>query len=473
MDPRDPLPPPLRTLLRLLCLGGLALALAACRGEPGDAAKRRLAGSAQGWNVVLLTADTLRADHLGAYGYAVRPTSPQIDAQLASGVTFETALAQRASTWPSLASLLTGLYPSGHGVTENGYGFPDALPTLPKILGKAGYRTGAFLSNMCKANHGGWDAFACSGGRDTRAVQNAVAWASGLGGEQPYFLWVHLFGAHPPYYNGGDRARELDPGYEGPVAARKWQLDRIMTGKVPLGPRDVQHLNAVYDAAVLGTDDLAGALLEGLRKAGRLERTIVIFTADHGEELYAHNGYLYHSCSVYQTTLHVPLGIAAPGLLTKGARVPQTVELIDVMPTLLSLLGVAPPKEQHGRSLVPYLERPGGGGRGKPAFSEYGNTSLRTVVEGDWKLVHNPEGVDPVCIPDAPPHHFPIGRAELYDLARDPDETRNLAADQPARVAELVRLLNQRFAGIRRRSGPQRVPEELRKELENLGYVAR
>ena len=473
MCSRDSLPPPLRTLLLLLCLGGLALALAACRGKPEDAAKRRLGGSAQGWNVVLLTADTLRADHLGAYGYAVRPTSPQIDAQLASGVTFEAALAQRASTWPSLASLLTGLYPSAHGVTENGYGFPDALPTLPKVLGKAGYRTGAFLSNMCKANHRGWDAFACSGGRDSRAVQNAVAWASGLGGERPYFLWVHLFGAHPPYYNGGDRARELDPGYEGPVAPRKWQLDQIMTGKVPLGPRDVQHLNAVYDAAVLGTDDLAGALLEGLRQAGRLERTIVVFTADHGEELYAHNGYLYHSCSVYQTTLHVPLGIAAPGLLTAGARVPQTVELIDVMPTLLSLLGVTLPKEQHGRSLVPYLERPGGGGRGKPAFSEYGNTSLRTVVEGDWKLVHNPDGVDPVCIPHAPPHHYPIGRAELYDLARDPGETRNLAADQPARVAELLRLLNQRFAGIRRRGGPQRLPEELRKELENLGYVAR
>ena len=473
MDSRDALPPPLRTLVRLLCLGGLALALAACRGEPGDAAKRRLAGSAQGWNVVLLTADTLRADRLGAYGYTVRPTSPQLDAQLASGVTFEAALAQRASTWPSLASLLTGLYPSGHGVTENGYGFPDALPTLPKVLGAAGYRTGAFLSNMCKANHRGWDAFACSGGRDSRAVQNAVAWASGLGGERPYFLWVHLFAAHPPYYNGGDRARELDPGYEGPVAARKWQLDRIMTEKVPLGPRDLQHLDAVYDAAVLGTDDLAGALLEGLRKAGKLERTIVVFTADHGEELYAHNGYLYHSCSVYQTTLHVPLGIAAPGLLTAGARVPQTVELIDVMPTLLSLLGVPPPKEQHGRSLVPYLERPGGGGRGKPAFSEYGNTSLRTVVEGDWKLVHNPDGVDPVCIPNAPPHHFPIGRAELYDLARDPGETRNLAADQPARVAELVRLLNQRFANIRRRGGPQQVPEELRKELQNLGYVAR
>ena len=94
---------------------------------------------------------------------------------------------------------------------------------------------------------------------------------------------------------------------------------------------------------------------------------MVVVTADHGEELYEHNGYLYHSCSVYQSTLHVPLGISAPGLIPPGARVPQTVELIDVMPTLLALLGLPALPEVHGKSLVPYLERPGEGGRGRPA----------------------------------------------------------------------------------------------------------
>src|SRR6202023_2219260 len=106
-------------------------------------------------------------------------------------------------------------------------------------------------------------------------------------------------------------------------------------------------------------------LLAGLRQNGSLDHTLVIVAADHGEELYAHNGYLYHSCSVYQSTLHVPLGLAAPGLLPAGAGVPQTVELIDVAPTLFDLLAVAPPREQHGRSLVPYLERPGAAGAGK------------------------------------------------------------------------------------------------------------
>src|SRR6185295_12971287 len=189
--------------------------------------RRRLAGEAKGWNVVLLTVDTLRADRLGAYGYAARANSPQIDAQLASGVVFENAMSQRASTWPSLASVLTGLYPSGHGVNENGYGFPDGVPTLPRLLHAAGYQTGAFLSNMCKANHQGWDDFSCSGGEDGKTVQRAIDWGRSREGKQPFLLWVHLFGAHGPYYNGGDlAARVLDPGYEGPLGTKRWQLDR-------------------------------------------------------------------------------------------------------------------------------------------------------------------------------------------------------------------------------------------------------
>ena len=168
-----------RLLFVSFCLG-LCLSLSSCGGEKPREAKAperpRLAGGAKGWNVVILSIDTLRADRLGAYGYKARANSPRIDGQLASGITFDNAMSQRASTWPSLASLLTGLYPSGHGVQENGYGFPDDLPTLPRILQGAGYRTGAFLSNMCKANHQGWEAFACSGGEDGKTIRRAIDW---------------------------------------------------------------------------------------------------------------------------------------------------------------------------------------------------------------------------------------------------------------------------------------------------------
>jgi arylsulfatase A-like enzyme len=458
-----------RILLPILFL---VLLLAACGKDKAPAERRPLAGAAKGWNVVLLTVDTLRADRLGSYGYTARPNSPRVDAQLASGITFENAMSQRASTWPSLASVLTGLYPSGHGVNENGFGFPDDLPTLPKLLHAAGYQTAAFLSNMCQANHQGWDTFSCSGGQDGKDVRRALEWARTADPRRPFLLWVHLFGAHPPYYNGGDGADGMDPGYQGPLGPRKRLLDPVMTTPIPLAPRDVQHLDALYDAAVQGSDRISGSLLAGLRAAGRLDRTIVLFAADHGEELYQHNRYLYHSCSVYQTTLHVPLGLSAPGVIPAGARVPQVVELIDVLPTLLDLVGVAKPAEQHGKSLVPYLERPGEGGRGAPAFSEYGSSTIHTVLQDHWKLVHNPQGFSPVCIPDAPPNHYPIGREELYDLSRDPGEKENLAARQPAKVAELARLIDRRFTGLRNRVHDQKVPEDLKKELNSLGYVA-
>nr|MDP9122858.1 sulfatase-like hydrolase/transferase [Acidobacteriota bacterium] len=355
------------------------------------------------------------------------------------------------------------------------------------VLHAAGYRTAAFLSNMCEANHQGWDSFRCSGGSDGKTVSRALDWArtdgsagtdgaagaaGATGGNgRPFLLWVHLFGCHGPYYNGGDVARQLDPGYDGLLGPKKWRLDQVMTRHLKLTDGDLRHLYALYDAAVMGSDRLAGALFDGLRQARRLDHTLFVLAADHGEELYAHNGYLYHSCSVYQTALHVPLGFAGPGLLPAGPRVPQAVELLDVTPTILDLLGVAPPDRLDGRSLVPYFERPDSGGTGKPAFSEYGATALHTVVDGAWKLVHNPGGVDPDCIPGLPPHHqFPIAKAELYDLANDPGETHDLAAREPARVAELGRLISRRFAN-RTHHAPQTISKELKKKLGTLGYV--
>jgi arylsulfatase A-like enzyme len=452
----------------------LALVLAVgCRREPAapSAPRSSLAGAAAGWSVVVLSIDTLRADRLGAWGYERPGQSPRLDRLVASGVRFARAMAPRASTWPSLASVLSGLYPSGHGVLANGYSFPAAVATMPRLLRASGYQTGAFLSNMCSANHSGWDRFSCSGGRDQRAIREAADWAGSLAADRPYLLWVHLFGPHPPYYNGGARATELDPGYTGTLAPRKGALDAAMLRPSGLDAADRVHLDAIYDAAVMGTDRLAGELLDALASSGRLERTLVVLLADHGEELYEHHRYLYHACSVYQSTLHVPFALSAPGLLTEGASVPQVVELIDVLPTLLDLLGIASPDSLHGVSLRRYLERPGEGGAGKPAFSEYDLTDIRTVLADDWKLVDNPQALAPDCVEGAPPGFYALAEEELYDLRSDPGETRNLAALEPARVAALRTLLAQRFAKLGRPAA-QELTEELKSELRALGYVA-
>ncbi len=451
----------------------VALLLAAC-GPEREGPDGRLAGSARGWNVVLISVDTQRADRLGAYGYQRRTTSPRTDTLLLrSGARFERAMSPRGATWPAMATVLTGLYPKGHGVIRNGYSFPDGLPTLPLILEEAGYQTGAFLNNMHKANHRGWDEFYYGRGDDRRLVRKALAWTRRLDPERPYFLWAHLFGPHSPYHMAKllDEIPGADPAYDGPIKMGKVALDQVLSERIPLDERDLEQLNALYDAAVLATDQTVGRLLDGLRSAPGAERTLFIYTSDHGEELYEHHDYFYHACSVYQTVLHVPLAFVAPGLLAPGTAIQPLVELVDVLPTLLDLIGVEPPAEQHGVSLVRLLERPDAGGEGRPAFSEYDDTSIRTVLSGDWKLVVNPDGVEPECVPGAPDFPFPIGPIELYDLGSDPGETRNLAAERPELVAELERLLEARFEGLSDRSHDQEIPEELRRELEALGYV--
>ena len=451
----------------------LAIACASRREDtPTDDA---LSAGASGSNVILITIDTLRADRLGASGHTVggASPSPRIDALLAAGVHFTNAIAPRAITWPSLASVLTGLYPSGHGVFENGYELIDTIPTLATLLADNGYQTGRFMSNMCRANHLGWQHSFCSRGVDSKINGEAFAWLDQIEPDRPVFLWAHYFGAHSPYYNGGDRAeKRLNPGYAGPVAPKKGWLNRIMTEEIALGQSDLQHLDALYDAAVMGSDRFTGELLDGLAARGLVDSSLIVFLADHGEDLYDHNQYIYHACSVYQSGLHVPLAFVAPGLIAEAEAVPQSVELLDVTPTVLDLLGLWAPDSLHGTSLVPYLERSEFSGQGQPAFSEYGSSRIHTVQQGNWKLVDNPDHDSPYCLPGAPEGHYPLAEVELYNLADDPLETTNLADRYPERVAELQELIRQRFANLPSRLETQDLPEHLKEELEALGYVA-
>jgi arylsulfatase A-like enzyme len=419
----------------------LVLLILACS-QPGDPEPPtdRLSGSASGRNLILITVDTLRADRLGVNDHTVQGTSPspRIDALMTSGVHFANTIAPRAITWPSLASVLTGLYPSGHGAYENGYELVEGIVTLPMILQAQGYQSGRFLSNWCRASRLGWNTTYCSHSADSEINPEVVSWLDEIDTEQPFFLWVHYFGAHSPYYNGGERAAKvLNPGYDGPVAPKKGWLNRIMTEEIPLDDADLRHLDALYDAAVMGTDDYVGRLLAALESRQLIDDSVLVFLADHGEELYDHNRYIYHACSVYQSGLHVPMAIAVPGVLEGGGVVGHSVELMDVAPTVLDLLGATAPAGLHGSSLVPYLERPEASGAGKPAFSEYPPANIHTVQVGGWKLVDNPDLVSPFCLPDAPEEHYPLERVELYDLVEDPLETTNLAEQYPEKVAEL------------------------------------
>ena len=449
------------------------LGLLACSKQTGAGAGKGLHGAATGWDLLLVSVDTLRADRLGAYGYDQRATSPALDALFASGVGFARTTAPRALTWPSLATVLTGQYPSGHGLLGNGYSFAEDQVTLPKLLRRAGYTTGAFVNNMIRANHQGWDLFNSAGGMDNRLNSRAVDWVGGLDGSAPHFLWVHYFGAHAPYRTAGRFATQLlDPDYEGPVQRGKKALAQITGEGVQLSEADLKQLNAVYDSAVMGTDRRVGLLLQALREAGEMERTVVVFLGDHGEDLYEHNQYIFHSCSAYESALRVPLAFSAPGLIVGGGMVSQPTELADVMPTVLDLLGLEVPEEVQGVSLVPYLERPRRGGEGRPAFSEYGESRIHTVISGNWKLIANPDGYRPECLAGFPDYAYEIEPVELYNLADDPNERVNLAASHPRRVAELEALIQARFATLVEGREGQELPEDLKEELRALGYVA-
>ncbi|HVS63378.1 MAG TPA: sulfatase [Thermoanaerobaculia bacterium] len=495
----SPLPAVSLALLRAVLLSSPLLSsvvVAGCSApESGDGPS--LAGAASGYNVVIVSVDTLRADRLGAWGYMTRETSPEMDRLVTSGVRFAQASAPRALTWPSLATMLTGLYPSGHGLLYNGYLLDDAQPTLPLILKQAGYETAAFLANMCKANHQGWDQFDCAGGVDRRVNREAIAWLRQRQPDRPFLLWVHYFGPHSPYYAGGDLARtQLDPGYEGELLPKKGVLDRVMTGPIPLDDADRRHLDAIYDAAVIGTDRWIGELHDVLEQEIGLERTVIVFLADHGEDLYQHHDYLYHACSVYETSLHVPLAMIAPTLLPAGAVHEGVVEMVDLLPTLLDLLGLQDPSCLHGETLRPLLERaaapggvqPGGaqpGGVRRPvggapagggsAFTEYGASEVFTFREGDWKLVVNPTGKAPICMEGVAEGFYPIDERELYDLSVDPTEQTDLSKVRPERLGQLEAAITVRRKALcgARPAERQSLDEETQRELEALGYVTK
>lgn len=440
-------------------------------GTVSVAAKSPTAGGAQGWNVVLLSVDTVRADRLNSYGYSERSTSPKIDQLLASGVRVARAVAPRALTWPSLASVLTGQYPSSHGLVGNGYKFADGQRTLAHSFAGEGYATSAFLSNMCEANHQGWDHFACSDGDDSLAIAEAVDWWSELAPEEPRFMWVHLFATHSPYRNGRGHVDRLDPDYDGPLEMRSAVINRLVSEEGALSARDRAHLDAMYDAAMMGTDLLVSELLKGLEPGGQLDRTLIIFLSDHGEELYDHNQYAFHACSMYETVLHVPLAFIAPGVLPTGTVSTAAAELLDVAPTIAELVGVEPPPDIEGVSLVPYLSREGHGNRRKAAFSEYDpNAKIHTVFLDNWKLIRNPTGKIINCRRSGRP--FAIAPIELYQVTADPLEQSNLSAGQPDRVAYLSSLIEARFADAPA-AEVQEIEPELRQKLEGLGYLTR
>lgn len=426
-------------IVRALLLAATAAAAAACGHRPR-------------WNVLLVTFDTTRADHIGCYGRAGART-PVLDALSGEGVRFAHAYSSIPLTCPSHSTILTGKYPPAHGVRDNGlFVLAPEQRTLAEILKERGYRTAASIGGFpLVARFGlnqGFDLYDdrlsepydnvlgrpaaapqlfMETRRAARVNEPALEWLD-ANASQPFFMWLHYYDPHQPFQ--------------------------------PPVPYDEVFAHSPYDGEIAYADESLGVILDRLKKLKVYDRTLVVFTSDHGEGLNEHRE-LTHSFLLYDTTLQVPLIVRPPGG-PAGRTVDARARLVDVAPTILDLLDVPVPADMQGRSLVPLFE---GGAQAAGDRVHYAETlsprlsqnwgELRALYDGSFKYIHGP-------------------RPELFDIRADPKETEDLVRSRP----EVAARMREKLADFLKRnspSGPSRmtpVDAETRSRLEALGYLA-
>ncbi len=425
-------------------------------------------------NVLIVSIDTLRPDHLASYGYG-RVTSPGIDALARRGITFENAFAPRGSTWPSLATMLTSLSPITTNVRENGHYLRPGTATLADILRTEGYVSRAFVSgSICHLTRRipAFEHTFC--GEDEPVTDRAVEFLR-TADDRPFFAWVHLIAPHGPYDPPAEYDKFTNAGYRGPVGRDQATLGALIRNQKPLSDADRAQLYGLYDGEILFADALVDRMLDALDERGLRENTVIAFLSDHGEELADHNGYLYHSCSVYDSVLRIPLVIALPGDALAGTRVTPIVQTEDLAPTLLDLVGVARLPTFEGESLRPLLGGKPGAQESEAeriAWSEWYDMNVSNTVQtlrtSRWRYVSNPHGITPKCPPKG--NYYKIAREELYDHTNDPLDQHDVAAAHPDVVRHLAALAEQ-AAAASTSVAPQQMDKNLEEELRSFGYV--
>jgi arylsulfatase A-like enzyme len=429
--------------------------------------------------VLLITIDTLRRDHCSVYGYA-HDTTPSLRRVAEAGARFDLAYAPTSSTAPSHASILTGLYPPAHRVVKNGLGLPARNETLAETLGARGYQTAAIVSSFVLDAKFGfaqgfsqyqddfeattasaavetWEGHAVEAGFDRRAdatTRRAIRWLwEDRDRERPFFLFVHYFDPHAPYEAPGAFAHRFPP--PDPAAAEGVRASLAFR-------EAVQN----YDGEIAFTDREIGRLLEALERLGLSEDTLVVITADHGEGLMDHRS-MKHGLDLYEEVVRVPLLFRWTGRIPAGRVLDRPVELVDLAPTILDLIGVERPGAFQGRSLAASLRGEGPLDPDRPIYlqrrhfdAEYADGIYVKgrqfgIRWGHWKYI------------DASDQ----GRTELYHLATDPQERVDRSRSDPEQAARLAEKLTAWRAGGAEARPVETLSEGDRKALEALGYV--
>jgi arylsulfatase A-like enzyme len=419
-------------------------------------------------NVLLVTVDTLRADHLGAYGYAL-PTSPAMDALAAEGVRFTEAYTPVPTTAPALASMLTGVYLDEHGVRENSAELPERLATLGEAFAAAGYDTAGFFGNGAIRYGFGqglrvWEPFAPTFFfTDAAGVTRAIAWLESA--RSPWFLWIHFMDPHGPY-SSSPSARSAsfryprDPALDVELpAGRANSVHRMIPQYQVLGPlRRVGDYVRRYDGEIAGTDEQIRRLRDALEARGTLDDTLIVLTADHGESLGEDGYYFQHGIVLNDASLRVPLVLRHPAL-PPGTRVEAPASLLDVMPTVLSLVGLPAPASGHGRDLTPVVFGAPAEPRTLVAYTVSGATQVAVRRDG-WKLVGRVRRDD-----EAPPPRRLLRAAAGREEDVDPSAHAAVAAELERELGVHANRGNP-FALAK----PSVDPED-RRRLRALGYL--
>jgi arylsulfatase A-like enzyme len=477
-------------------------------------------------NVLLITIETLRADHVGAYGYE-RNTTPNLDRLARQGALFRTTSTQAPFTLPSITSVMTGLTPSRHGVRNHPGTLTPDHTTIAERLHDAGYQTAAMTRHTWLRPKSGldqgfeeYDNAKLAAGLDARSLSlAAIDWLERRRDpDRPFFLWLHFLDPHLPYtpsypyavlyrdahredpqvkhlrsmidlprddfmptpyadLSGGPYYDLVFPYYPDNPALLDLGFQRRSRGSIFFGKRrydqgTVQDMVDLYDGAITYTDDNLGRLMKELADLGLEDSTIVAVSGDHGESFGEHGLYFTHDFTLYDEVLSVPLVLRLPGVIHPGTVVDQQVRLMDLAPTLLDLAQVPPLDDVEAVSLAPLL-------RGESldfldAFAE--NAPERRMFpendrvylpgnRGKWRSIRT-ERWKLIKIP-----HPDGDRYELYDLVDDPGETRNLYAELPGEAKKLAPRLAEWIAGDPARHA-EKEPGSEEDELEGLDPAA-
>jgi arylsulfatase A-like enzyme len=459
----------------------LALSLLACRGPHEEAATpRRPVASGTGWSVLLITIDTLRADHVGAYGYA-RPTTPHIDALAEEGTLFESAYTYWPKTRGSFVAMLTGRRASQSGYSKTHPLLLGANPTLASVLHDAGYDTVAAVDNANVAASLGYgkgfrvyqetweDTSLTTEMERARAITAAgVRFMRSPDPSHPFLLWLHYVNPHAPYtppppYDSKFLTPESEQGPRLPVVSslhggipHQWAVP----GKDRLG-----YYVAQYDGEIAAVDAEVGRVIGALRSSAVADRTVVVLTSDHGESLGEHDYYFDHGENLFDPSQRVPLIVRVPGA-PRGRRSTVLASTLDVLPTILDAVKVSYPAGLAGHSLLGVTE-----GRPAPERSRLFGQNDRNLT-GTWderfKLVASPVGDG--------------ARLALYDRREDPGETRDVSSTRKEKLRTHREALERYLARadeeweklgemLARTPGEGQLSTEACERLRAIGYV--